>query len=1027
MAFAIIVLTPTPLLADGAIPWVFLAPPLMIVGLIPVILIESFVLRRRLDLGWSRALRVAAIVNLASTVVGVVGVVVLANTPLSPERAGPIILFVMLVPLFLVSWLVEYPIAWYMLRPGRSGSAVLSSTAAPVGSKPTPPRPALCLLNHPQVRSGTFTANVASYLFLAAMVVILLALGFRNHPDYEARAKRQQSSPVESLQAIQRAEAMYAETYPKKLGFSRSLAALGGLEEQSNLAAARSAGEFDPGLASSGFQGCPTPTPELACLIDAQFAGGAKEGYRFTYTPHQSNDGVIDSYSISASPISGAGYRRYSIDQKGTIRVSNGPPATEADKRLPEVDRWSQPRITLLLRKINSAEAKYSSMFSKGFSPMLEDLGGEQGCGKPTEIAACLIDTKLAYGEDNFFPGYRFVFSPGRSVRGAIRSYSVTASSKKHPYGYYYYTDQTGVIRENKRAPATAADMPAADPTAVLLLNSLHRAEDAYSNVFAKTFSPSLAALGHSSSHPQAGLIDAELATGQKICGVTKDGSSVAKVLYRFTYKPVSQFWTGKFTEYTLRARPDTYLGLYTPSFIAHIRLGEKPQGETGIEMTKEDREATADDPPVVGQGCLWSPNCPWPDTYVRRIVLAEQDYSGQRPGSYTASLADLGRPSARPAEPSADAAGLIDDELSSGQRPWYGEDVVYRYSYVPGPSEAGRIRHYTVIARPLKYIPDKTPGYFIDETGVIRRTWKDRDATANDRSIDSRDGFIFKLRPSDGAVLGSYPVPNCGWNGECELVFDGANVWTAVWTFDSITKLRASDGVNLGTFSPGSAPSAMASDGTNIWGASGANGNNIVWKLRASDGAKLGTFTVGKSADGIAFDGTNMWVSNYSDGTVTKLRATDGVTLGTFPAGYTPSCMTSDGSNIWVVNPEGNTVTELRASDGTTLRTISVGSEPRGVAFDGASIWVANHGSDSVSKLRASDGAKLGTFRVPGPYYLAFDGANIWVTSFNAGIVTKLRASDGARLGTFTPSPTPWEIVFDGANIWVGGSEPTH
>lgn len=104
-------------------PLVFYTAPLMVVGLIPIILIESFVLRRRLRLKWARALRVTAWANLVSTVVGVLGVYGLQ--PLGVHvYVGPFgnqawlygFLFILLVPLFLVSWWVEYQVA----RPRRA-------------------------------------------------------------------------------------------------------------------------------------------------------------------------------------------------------------------------------------------------------------------------------------------------------------------------------------------------------------------------------------------------------------------------------------------------------------------------------------------------------------------------------------------------------------------------------------------------------------------------------------------------------------------------------------------------------------------------------------------------------------------------------------------------------------------------------------------------------------------------------------------------------------------------------------------
>ncbi|MFZ1133786.1 MAG: hypothetical protein WAN69_02490 [Candidatus Korobacteraceae bacterium] len=69
-----------------------------------------------------------------------------------------------------------------------------------------------------------------------------------------------------------------------------------------------------------------------------------------------------------------------------------------------------------------------------------------------------------------------------------------------------------------------------------------------------------------------------------------------------------------------------------------------------------------------------------------------------------------------------------------------------------------------------------------------------------------------------------------------------------------------------------------IAFDGANIWVASESDiGSGIVTKLRASDGANLGTFPAPGDPIGIAFDGANIWVTNTSYGSVTKLRASDG------------------------------------------------------------------------------------------------------------------------------------------------------
>jgi collagen triple helix repeat protein/IPT/TIG domain-containing protein len=147
-----------------------------------------------------------------------------------------------------------------------------------------------------------------------------------------------------------------------------------------------------------------------------------------------------------------------------------------------------------------------------------------------------------------------------------------------------------------------------------------------------------------------------------------------------------------------------------------------------------------------------------------------------------------------------------------------------------------------------------------------------------------------------------------------------------------------------------GSSQGGIAFDGANIWVANGSS--NTVTKLRASDGANLGAFAVGQLPARVAFDGANIWVANRGSDNVTKLRASDGSNLGTFAVGTAPQGVAFDGANIWVTNNDSDNVTKLRASDGTILGTFAVGSNPFRVAFDGANIWVVNSNSNTVSKL---------------------------------------------------------------------------
>jgi DNA-binding beta-propeller fold protein YncE len=61
-----------------------------------------------------------------------------------------------------------------------------------------------------------------------------------------------------------------------------------------------------------------------------------------------------------------------------------------------------------------------------------------------------------------------------------------------------------------------------------------------------------------------------------------------------------------------------------------------------------------------------------------------------------------------------------------------------------------------------------------------------------------------------------------------------------------------------------------VAFDGTNIWVAD--PGGNTVTKLLASSGATIGTYSVGNNPSALAFDGANIWVANEASSTVTAI-----------------------------------------------------------------------------------------------------------------------------------------------------------
>ena len=147
----------------------FVTFPAMLLALVPVVLVESYVLIRQLALSGGTAIKISAIANVASTVVGmpvawfVLVIMQLASgggaafkmdstlakllavtwqAPwLIPHRSDiqwmvPAATLTLLVPFFFVSWLIEYQVAKRMVAspaPSRLSSAVRNANLGSYG------------------------------------------------------------------------------------------------------------------------------------------------------------------------------------------------------------------------------------------------------------------------------------------------------------------------------------------------------------------------------------------------------------------------------------------------------------------------------------------------------------------------------------------------------------------------------------------------------------------------------------------------------------------------------------------------------------------------------------------------------------------------------------------------------------------------------------------------------------------------------------------------------------------------------
>src|SRR5262249_15989306 len=146
-----------------------------------------------------------------------------------------------------------------------------------------------------------------------------------------------------------------------------------------------------------------------------------------------------------------------------------------------------------------------------------------------------------------------------------------------------------------------------------------------------------------------------------------------------------------------------------------------------------------------------------------------------------------------------------------------------------------------------------------------------------------------------------------------------------------------------------GENPSAIASDGTNMWVVNANYAEKNVFKLSPTGDALQ--LTVGTNPVGIAFDATHMSLVEAAAAARSYVAelSRDGAMLGASPfAGGSAQAVAFDGTNMWVVDSNDGTVTEL-GPDGATVGVYTAGTNPWAIAFDGTNMWVANMGSNDV------------------------------------------------------------------------------
>jgi hypothetical protein len=254
----------------------------------------------------------------------------------------------------------------------------------------------------------------------------------------------------------------------------------------------------------------------------------------------------------------------------------------------------------------------------------------------------------------------------------------------------------------------------------------------------------------------------------------------------------------------------------------------------------------------------------------------------------------------------------------------------------------------------------------------------------------------------------------------------DGADLWVANNMSFTVSRVRASDGKQLDTWTDAIAAFGVLSAKGLIF-VTGQTGPGNLYQIDPAQPAGAVTalpISLGTAPRGIAFDGARVWTAN-SSGSV-SIVTLNPLSVTTVMTGFvSPQGILYDGANMWVTDT-GTVPGKLFKldSNGAIVQTVIVGNSTGFPVFDGTNIWVPNFSSDSMTVVRASTGTVLATLTgngLSGPSTAAFDGERILVTTF-FNSVSLWKAADLTPLGSISTgsATTPFGACSDGLNFWI-------
>jgi outer membrane protein assembly factor BamB len=212
----------------------------------------------------------------------------------------------------------------------------------------------------------------------------------------------------------------------------------------------------------------------------------------------------------------------------------------------------------------------------------------------------------------------------------------------------------------------------------------------------------------------------------------------------------------------------------------------------------------------------------------------------------------------------------------------------------------------------------------------------------------------------------------------------------------------------------PGSCPTGMASDGTNLYLAD--RKSDQIYQVSPETGKVISRFNApGYRPEGLAFDGKYLWMVDSEEMIIHQINLKTHVTEKTIgcPA-RSPRGLAWDGKYLWLADQRAKKLLQVSIEDGTTIKELpSPSSNPTGVAFDGTYLWVSDRRADRIYMVWPETGEVIIMFKAPDkyPWGLAFLKGKLFCADYQSDQVYAIKTE--GKKNWISINPVSEDVIY--------------